>query len=449
MFSQAALALFLVLNLRKKMRTLSPNSWWDKALTAMLCVIILLFITETSLNLVFITKWIWYLILLLLIGIIYKKQALYPSRTMLAAVAPVIFIFLVRDVIQALGNDLYEAAQRYLGFADAIAITWMIALLLISQRQQKALLKEREKRQAEEEQNKIIAARRAELEELVMERTAELTQQKEELQHALTNLKATQAQLVHREKMASLGELTAGIAHEIQNPLNFVNNFSELNMELTNELTHEITNLPASTEAKQNLIALLTDLQQNEQKIHDHGKRADGIVKNMLQHSRKTAGQKEPTDINALADEYLRLSYHGLRAKDKTFNATLKTAFDESIGNVPVVAQDMGRVFLNLFNNAFYTVHEKAKKLGDGYEPIVSVTTKKLNDKIEIVVKDNGMGISKSLVDKIFQPFFTTKPTGQGTGLGLSLAYEIIKAHGGELKVESEEGEGAMFIIRL
>jgi signal transduction histidine kinase len=267
---------------------------------------------------------------------------------------------------------------------------------------------------------------------------------KAKIEKAYEELKATQAQLVQREKMASLGELTAGITHEIQNPLNFVNNFSEVNTELITELKQELEqgNIEESK-------SLADDIEENERKITLHGRRADAIVKGMLQHSRTSTGEKQPTDINALADEYLRLSYHGLRAKDKTFNANLQTDFDKSLGKVVVVPQDIGRVLLNLFNNAFYAVHEKKKVLDSGHEPTVSVTTKKSEDKIEIRVQDNGMGISKSLVDKIFQPFFTTKPTGQGTGLGLSLSYDIVKAHGGQLKVETEEGEGASFIIQL
>jgi signal transduction histidine kinase len=271
-----------------------------------------------------------------------------------------------------------------------------------------------------------------------------LKQQKEEIQFTLTELKAAQSQLIQREKLASLGELTAAIAHEIQNPLNFVNNFSELNNEMVEEIKQE---LHAGKIKEAFLVA--DDIRDNNLKINHHGKRADAIVKGMLQHSRASTGKKEPTDINALADEYLRLSYHGLRAKDKDFNATIETAFDESIDKINIVPQDVGRVLLNLYNNAFYALHEKTKKLGDEYEPTVLVSTRNLNDKIEIKVKDNGMGISKSLVEKIFQPFFTTKPTGQGTGLGLSLAYDIIKAHGGELKVETKEDEGAEFIVSL
>ncbi len=248
--------------------------------------------------------------------------------------------------------------------------------------------------------------------------------------------------------MASLGELTAGIAHEIQNPLNFVNNFSEVNSELIEELKQEIDKGKLEDAKK-----LAASIDENEQKIVFHSKRADAIVKGMLQHSRNSSGVKEPTDINALADEYLRLAYHGLRAKDKSFNATMKTDFDQSIERINVVPQDMGRVILNLITNAFYAVVERKSmtRISDinAYEPTVTVSTKKSGTRIEIMVKDNGNGIPQKVLDKIFQPFFTTKPSGQGTGLGLSLSYDIVKAHGGELKVETWEGEGAEFTIEL
>ena len=235
--------------------------------------------------------------------------------------------------------------------------------------------------------------------------------QKERLQQTLEELQSTQALLIQKEKMASLGELTAGISHEIQNPLNFVNNFSEVNKDLLAEMKGEI-NKGNYEEVK----SIANSIEENEQKINHHGKRADAIVKGMLQHSRASTGQKELTDINALADEYLRLSYHGMRAKDKSFNCNIKTDFDKSLGEIDIIPQDIGRVLLNLYNNAFYAVMEKRKVEPEGYEPTVSVTTKKINDKVEIRVKDNGNGIPQKIVDKIFQPFFTTKPTGQGTG---------------------------------
>jgi two-component system, NtrC family, sensor kinase len=271
-----------------------------------------------------------------------------------------------------------------------------------------------------------------------------LQQQKKEIETALSDLKAAQNQLIQSEKMASLGELTAGIAHEIQNPLNFINNFSETNAELLEDLKQELDSGNVQ-EAK----TIASDVIENEQKVTHHGKRASAIVKNMLQHSRTAKGEKQVTDINALCDEYLRLSYHGFRAKDKSFNSKIETQFDERIGKVTLVPQDVGRVLLNLFNNAFYAVHEKKKTGYDGYEPLVFVGTKKGNDKIEIIIRDNGMGISKSLQEKIFQPFFTTKPAGEGTGLGLSLSFDMIKAHGGDLKVESQLGEGTSFIVSL
>jgi len=264
------------------------------------------------------------------------------------------------------------------------------------------------------------------------------------IEKAYDELKSTQAQLIQQEKMASLGELTAGIAHEIQNPLNFVNNFSEVSNELIEEMRIELAK-GNHEEAK----AIVDDVKQNLEKINHHGKRADAIVKGMLQHSKTSSGQKELTDINVLSDEYLRLSYHGLRAKDKSFSATMKTDFDESIGKINIVPQDIGRVILNLINNAFYAVDEKKKQVPDRYEPTVSVSTKKEKDKVEIKVKDNGNGIPQKVLDKIFQPFFTTKPTGQGTGLGLSLSYDIVKAHGGDLKVNTKEGEGSEFTILL
>ncbi len=285
-----------------------------------------------------------------------------------------------------------------------------------------------------------------------------LTEQKAKVETTLSDLKSTQAQLIQSEKMASLGELTAGIAHEIQNPLNFVNNFSEVNQEMIEELLSEKSKVRSErNEELENEI--LNDIKVNEEKINHHGKRADAIVKGMLQHSKQTKGIKEPTNINALCDEYLRLSYHGMRAKDKNFNADFKTDFDETIGKINIVPQDIGRVLLNLFNNAFYAVNEKQKTFDENYKPTVSIQTKKENNNVRITVSDNGNGIPQNIKEKIFQPFFTTKPTGEGTGLGLSLSYDIIKAHGGEIKVQTkvDEGnpdnfgkeEGTTFIIQL
>ena len=275
-----------------------------------------------------------------------------------------------------------------------------------------------------------------------------LDAQKRELEQTLNVLKTTQSQLVQSEKMASLGELTAGVAHEIQNPLNFVNNFSEINQEMIAEMKEAID---AGNYEEAKMIA--DDIEKNHEKINHHGKRADAIVKNMLQHSRKNTGQKELTDINSLCDEYLRLSYHGLKAKDKLFNADKQTNFDESTGRINIVTQDIGRVLLNLFNNAFFAVNEKKKTAGEDYKPFVCVTTHKVpipnGSAVLIIIEDNGIGIPGNILDKIFHPFFTTKPSGQGTGLGLSLSYDIIKAHGGSIDVQTKQGEGTKFIIQL
>jgi two-component system, NtrC family, sensor kinase len=286
------------------------------------------------------------------------------------------------------------------------------------------------------------------LEEKVHQRT-------EELESSLKELKSTQTQLIQKEKLASLGELTAGIAHEIQNPLNFVNNFSELSVDLAKELKEEIDKVEIPEKDKDYIGEILTDLSQNQEKINHHGKRASSIVKGMLEHSRASTGVKEMTDINALADEYFRLSYHGLRAKDKDFNATMETDFDKNLPKINVIPQDMGRVLLNLFNNAFYAVHERQQlseslKLSENYTPSVFLTTQLIDNQIVIKVRDNGTGMPESVRAKVFQPFFTTKPTGSGTGLGLSLAYDIVtKGHGGNLEVISKENEFTEFMIKL
>ena len=325
--------------------------------------------------------------------------------------------------------------------AEMICLTWLILCFVrVLIMRFDALQKENAQQliDKEKERNELVAGQKIQLEKDVAERTADLKQSLEEL-------KATQAQLIQSEKMASLGELTAGIAHEIQNPLNFVNNFSEVSNELIDEMEDELVkgNYAGAR-------AVASDIRQNLEKINHHGKRADAIVKGMLQHSRVSNGAKEPTNINALADEYLRLAYHGLRAKDKSFNVSLETDFDENVGKIGIIPQDIGRVILNLITNAFYAVTEKKQQSLPGYEPTVTVSTHKSGDKVEIKVADNGNGITAKVLDKIYQPFFTTKPSGQGTGLGLSMSYEIVtKSHGGELRVETKEGEGAVFTIVL
>jgi two-component system NtrC family sensor kinase len=287
---------------------------------------------------------------------------------------------------------------------------------------------------------------------ILLEETIEELEQKrkaiEETNNALTRsleeLKAAQTQLVQAEKMASLGQLTAGIAHEIQNPLNFVNNFSELSGELIQELLDEMA-MGRNDEAKH----IADDIAVNLQKINHHGKRADTIVKGMLQHSRPTTGHKEQVSIRALIDEYLKLAFHAFRGQDNSFMVKLNTDFDPSVDIVHIAPQEIGRVLLNMFNNAFYAVQEKKRKFSGDYEPTVTITSKSCNEKFEIVVKDNGTGIPETIIEKVFQPFFTTKPTGQGTGLGLSLSYDIVKSNGGEIRVNSKYGEGAIFVISL
>jgi len=371
-----------------------------------------------------------------------------------ASAAWIIFCFSAIDILYFTASLLADLGvlripgiDAYLPFALLIAPTGLAIYLGYAFGRTSQSLREKltEVEQLSNEKQQILLSQNETLEREVKERTAALNQ-------SLENVKSTQSQLIQSEKMASLGELTAGIAHEIQNPLNFVNNFSEVSNELLEELkTEKSKEKNDRNEQLEN--ELLEDIAANLQKINHHGKRADAIVKGMLQHSRSSSGKKEPTDINALADEYLRLAYHGLRAKDKSFNAVLKTDYDENIGMIPIVPQDMGRVVLNLITNAFYAVNEK-KKSAENYEPTVTVSTSSIESPsggrtVTIKVADNGSGISPLIVDKIFQPFFTTKPTGKGTGLGLSLAYDIVKAHGGELKVTTREGEGSEFTMAL
>ncbi|MBC6606972.1 hypothetical protein H8B13_09095 [Hymenobacter sp. BT188] len=279
-----------------------------------------------------------------------------------------------------------------------------------------------------------------------------LSQKNETLGQSLEHLQKTQDQLVQQEKLASLGALTAGIAHEIQNPLNFVDNFSEVGIELVEELRQELDHEPISEKRKHTITMLLDDLAQSQKKVNEHADRAGNIVRGMLLHSRASRGERQPTDLNALADEYLRLAYHGLRAKHKDFNATLSTDFNLQLAPITVVVEDISRVLLNLFTNAFYAVHKKATQLppGNNYKPTVSVSTQRAVNGVLLRVRDNGTGIPLEVIDKIFHPFFTTKPPGEGTGLGLSLSYDIVtKGHGGTLTVNSEVGEYSEFTVWL
>jgi two-component system NtrC family sensor kinase len=361
-----------------------------------------------------------------------KKQEDFKSFTVLLnAHYPLVAAGIISGIVGVTFDSFYEKWESFFVCAQLAAFSWIFLRLSTSKKQQQELRR--------------INERKDELEAMVAARTAEITQQKNELQETVKELQATQAQLIQQEKLASLGELTAGIAHEIQNPLNFVNNFSEVSMELIEEMEEEMAKGDME-EAN----AIAADIKQNLEKIRHHGKRADGIVKGMLQHSRASSNIKEPTNLNTIADEYFRLAYHGLRAKDKSFNAELVANLDPNLPLINIVPQDVGRVLLNMFTNAFYAVHQKQKTIGGDFKPRVEVSTKVIGKEVEVIVRDNGSGIPDAIKDKIMQPFFTTKPAGEGTGLGLSLSYDIIvKAHKGHINIESKEGEGTAFIITL
>ena len=442
--------ILVVIYLRRALKAKVSMPEWNSKLQWLLYISIGLLVAQAVTdNARIVLHWAGMAILGWLLYTISTNEKFKEARFLVTAIVPYLGVAFISETIRLINVDFYNKWHGWVDTVQTFAFIWGVGTWIVTRKQRKELIKARQKAIEEEQNNKVISAMKAQLEVQVAERTAELTKQKEELENALDELKATQAQLIQSEKMASLGELTAGIAHEIQNPLNFVNNFSEVNKELITEMKHEIDSGNLS-EAKN----IARDIQDNEEKITFHGKRADAIVKSMLQHSRTSSGKKEPTDINALADEYLRLAFHGLRAKDKSFNAKFETDFDDRIGQINIVQQDIGRVLLNLINNAFYSVSEKLRQDIPGYEPTITVTTKKTGDqpntRVEIRVADNGNGVPKKVLDKIFQPFFTTKPTGLGTGLGLSLSYDIItRGHGGELKVETKDGEGAEFIIIL
>lgn len=400
---------------------------------------------------------LWDCIFLFIVYVIYELRNQHIAQVLLRATAPLVAIFIIDDLLVFWIPDFAEEFNSQIDIAKVFGFLWLFAFGVGASNQHKSFLAEQKKREEEEAERHLLEAKKLELEYQVTERTAELVQQKEELLHALEDLKTTQAQLIQKEKLASLGELTAGIAHEIQNPLNFVNNFSELSVELAQELIEELEKPEID---KLYLAEILGDLTKNQEKINHHGKRASSIVKGMLEHSRTGTGEREMTDINKLADEYLRLSYHGMRAKFKDFNSDYEFIADESLPLVNCVPQDIGRVLLNLINNAFYAVASASHSHKSDYSPKVTVSTRYLSEAPgvpaegkttgELKVSDNGTGMSKEVQEKIFQPFFTTKPTGEGTGLGLSLTYDIItKGHGGTIEVESVEGEGTTFTVKL
>lgn len=392
-----------------------------------------------------ITTWIAHVMLFAVIYFCLTQKEFKSIKSFIYSILPFVAVNFIEDFIELINSSFYKEWNNYFDTAIVFSIIWFFAMFFITRKQRKDMEKEQLKaieREKEFQQSEILKAK---LEIQVAERTAELRNQKDELQKALNELKSTQVQLIQSEKMASLGELTAGIAHEIQNPLNFVNNFSEVSSELLDEMNEEIVKGDFE-EVK----IIASDIKKNLEKINHHGKRADSIVKGMLQHSRTGNTIKEPTDINKLADEYLRLAYHGLRAKDKSFNADLITDFDSALPKINVLTQEIGRVLLNLFTNAFYATHQRQKKATQTYKPMVSVKTALKENGIEITVKDNGIGIPEVIKDKIMQPFFTTKPSGEGTGLGLSLSYDIVvKGHGGSISIDSRENDYTVFTILL
>lgn len=444
MYLQIILSIVIINYLRKSLRENGFSAQWNKLLLIGIVVSVSFVAIENTVSgSEPVMLWLSYLMFLSLVYLIYTRKELHSAKSLMVSMLPLVIIKFIGDVVEVVNETFYEEWDNYFETAALFGLLWMGAYWFITKRQRKALEQEKLKALEKEKEYKITEKLKAELEVQVAERTAALTSQKEELQKTIEELKATQTQLIQAEKMASLGELTAGIAHEIQNPLNFVNNFSEVSAELIDEMNAELAKGDME-EAK----AISNDLKQNLEKINHHGKRADAIVKGMLQHSRSSTGQKELTDINVLCDEYLRLAYHGLRAKDKSFNAKFETKLDTALPKMNVVPQDIGRVLLNLINNAFQAVSEKQKSVAN-FQPAVIVSTTLLAGKIEVRVTDNGNGVPDKIKDKIFQPFFTTKPTGQGTGLGLSLSYDIVKAHNGELTVEAQEGVGSTFIIYL
>jgi two-component system, NtrC family, sensor kinase len=393
---------------------------------------------------------VWLVVGSIIVYVLWLLRQNRTARVLIWAAIPYVFVNFCDNFIEFLAPKFHKNNDDALELAVLCSFFWMLAFGIAASYQQKALAKE-------EAKNRIIVGENERLEMLVAERTSEILNQKESLEKALTALKSTQNQLIQSEKLASLGELTAGIAHEIQNPLNFVNNFSEVSVELALELQEalRLAGIDAQSEAGE----IVTDLIQNQEKINHHGKRASNIVKSMLEHSRTSTGERSPTDINALCDEYLRLSYHGMRAKDKSFNADFELITDPDLPKINIVSQDMGRVLLNLINNAFQSPdphHLLTAETTANYRKKVIVKTfayQNPNDTrggLGVHISDNGAGIAADVLPKIFQPFFTTKPTGQGTGLGLSLSYDIVtKGHNGTMDVESIDNQATTFTIKL
>jgi len=388
------------------------------------------------------TFWLAQVLYISLIYLSLTKKQLQLTKPITYSALPLFIVNLIEYIIEHTSLQLYTDWEEYIDMANLFAVIWLGILLFIDNRQRKSLEKARIIAAEKEKELQLTTKLKAELEVQVAERTAEIHQQKEALQKIVDELKSTQNQLVQQEKLASLGALTAGIAHEIKNPLNFVNNFSELSNELIKEFKI------SKSEGERNEI--LADLEINLQKINEHGKRADSIVKNMLQHSRSGSGEKQLSDINQICEEYFNLAFHGKRATDANFNCEIVKNLDANLPRVNCVVQDISRVILNLINNAFDAVREREiEGKTPNYKPTVTLSTQQINNIISISIHDNGKGIPQHIQEKIFEPFFTTKPAGQGTGLGLSLSYDIVKAQGGEMKLETVEGEGSEFLILL
>jgi two-component system, NtrC family, sensor kinase len=454
-------ALFLIPFAQKFLRLSEQLPVWHERLRIGRIVIFVACGIEMLTDGNYISPLVFFLSILLVAAPAYLlKEKLSNARLLLWTIAPATVVLLIDNLFEFWTPKFYKANEY--GFDGIVVLSLIVSTVLgfVARKQQKAFdqaLKEQEiKLQIEEENNKVLEAKKLDLEYQVRVRTTELTKQKEALERALAELKTTQAQLIQSEKLASLGELTAGIAHEIQNPLNFVTNFSELSVELIQELGPPAPEGGVPDSPIGGWGAFFMDITQNLEKINYHGKRASSIVKAMLEHSRTNTGIKELTDINKLADEYLRLSYHGMRAKDTRFNSNYELIAEPYLPLINVVPQDIGRVLLNLINNAFQAVVETLHATSlhaaslPKYQPIVRITTQYIDSHIVIKVQDNGSGMSEAVKAKIFQPFFTTKPSGEGTGLGLSLSYDIItKGHGGTIDVESTEGVGTTFTVKL
>jgi len=447
-FAISILIAFGVIRLvRKSLQTAERIPQWDAVLARIWMPSLVLLVIETVTSSNFFGNWYREAIYLIILFTVWLLRDYRPAKLYSLALIPLAVVSAISQLFKFLVPQFFEDNNGFFATADSFSTLWLMGFGIYALTQNS---KEKKQKKQEEARLMLAEAKKQELEYLVLARTSELTSQTKELEKALVELKTTQTQLIQREKMASLGELTAGIAHEIQNPLNFVNNFAEISIELMEELETAVKNGDATE-----VSALADDIKQNLTKINHHGKRASSIVRGMLGHARTSGNQKEPTDINDLIDECVRLSFHGLRVKDQTFNAEFSMQLDKHLPIIPLISQDMGRVLLNLCNNAFYAVHQKKKNIivdsvSKDYTPLVTISSARTPKGIEIRVKDNGTGIPEDLKNRIFEPFFTTKPTGEGTGLGLSLSYDIVtKGHGGTLDLESAVGEGSTFIICL